>query len=424
MLALARQEIAELFLVLLILLMIDKNMDKIKRSFLFIVFGFSLVVSHYGSSYIYMIYLLSAWLILASGEYPSEQKLMNTFYPKFDRKKEKMAKKIDTTISSTFILLFITFGLAWYMYVSSSTLFITIVHIGDHFASSIFTDFLNPEVAQGLDLITRETISPLHSVNKYIHLLTQFFIFVGVITLMLRRDGMKFEREYVAFSYVNFVMCIAGVAVPHFASSMNTTRLYHTTLIFLAPFCIIGGVTVFKMLSGIVRVSWTNESVKSSLKVLSVFFAIFLLFNSAWVYEVAKDHPVSISLSQDQIIEYGTANEKLSFYNAYTIEQDVFGARWLSKERDATTETYTDLIGKLHVLISYGDGLGTIHLLHILKRNPEWASGSYIYLRTFNNLEGMIVSPSIDDCWNPSEFSMVFDAKNKIYDNGGSIIYR
>jgi uncharacterized membrane protein len=48
MLALARQQIAELFLVLLILAMIDKDMNKTARSFLFIVFGISLVVSHYG----------------------------------------------------------------------------------------------------------------------------------------------------------------------------------------------------------------------------------------------------------------------------------------------------------------------------------------------------------------------------------------
>jgi uncharacterized membrane protein len=59
-----RQWIAEFFLVLLILPMIDKGMDKMKRSLLFIVFGVSLVVSHYGTSYIYMFCLISAWLIL------------------------------------------------------------------------------------------------------------------------------------------------------------------------------------------------------------------------------------------------------------------------------------------------------------------------------------------------------------------------
>lgn len=74
MLQLARQQIAELFFVLLILLMIDKNMDKTKRAFLSIVFGVSLVVSHYGLSYIYMFCLISAWLILIFMDSPQQRK--------------------------------------------------------------------------------------------------------------------------------------------------------------------------------------------------------------------------------------------------------------------------------------------------------------------------------------------------------------
>ena len=115
--ALARQEIAELFLVLLILLMIDKNMNRIKRSFLFIVFGISLVVSHYGLSYFYMFWLISAWLLLVLAENHNMQELKGRFLSKFGRWKEKLARnpkslKIeDKTISSTFVLLFVVFTL-------------------------------------------------------------------------------------------------------------------------------------------------------------------------------------------------------------------------------------------------------------------------------------------------------------------------
>ena len=49
---LARQEVAELFFVLLILLLVSKEMNQRIQSALFIVFGLSLVVSHYGLSYI------------------------------------------------------------------------------------------------------------------------------------------------------------------------------------------------------------------------------------------------------------------------------------------------------------------------------------------------------------------------------------
>ena len=173
-----RQNIAEFYLVLLILPMIDKDINKIKRSFLFIVFGVSLAVSHYGTSYIYMFCLIAAWLILIFKDSPAMQKLMNNFYySKFGRKREKpvgnpVPLKVDRTISSTFVLLFIIFTLTWYTYVSSSSAFNAIVRIGDHMASSIFTDFLNPEAAEGLDYILKETVSPLHSVTKYLPLIS------------------------------------------------------------------------------------------------------------------------------------------------------------------------------------------------------------------------------------------------------------
>ena len=188
MLWLPRQGIAELFLVLLILLMIDKNMHKAKRSFLFIVFGISLAVSHYGLSYIYMFCLISAWLILVLLENLTIQKMRDNFYCKFSRKREEPARNPNSfkiegrTISTTFVLVFITFTLTWYMYVSSSSAFDTIVHIGDHIASSIFTDFLNPEAVQGLEMmLVQPAPGLLHEVCRIINYLNQIFIVVGGI---------------------------------------------------------------------------------------------------------------------------------------------------------------------------------------------------------------------------------------------------
>jgi len=266
------------------------------------------------------------------------QKLGDNSYAKFGRKREKLAgnpnsPKVDRTISLTFVLLFITFTLTWYMYVSASSAFDAIVRISDHIASNIFTEFLNPEVAQGLGIIMTETVSPLHSVTKYLHFLSQFFIFVGVITLMLNRKGLQFEREYEAFCLVNFVIFFAGIVVPYFASLLNITRLYQITFIFLAPFCVIGGITVFRMVSRVARASWTGKHVRSSLKVLSVFFAIFLLFNSGWVYEVAKDNPTSISLNNTINFPRFNDQEVLSAKWLYTVKSSnpihADGYRWL-----------------------------------------------------------------------------------------------
>ena len=415
MLQLARQQIAELFLVLLILSMIDKNMDKIKRSFLFIVFGVSLAVSHYGLSYIYMFSLISAWLILLLMDNPALQKLRDDFYVKFSRyKREKLARNPislnakNRTISSTFVLLFIVFTLTWYMYVSSSSAFDAIVRIGDHMASSIFIDFLNPEAAEGLDIIMRETVSPLHSVTKYLHLLSQFFIVVGVLTLLIKGREMKFEDEHTSFSIVNLVICFGAIALPHFARNLHTTRLYQITLIFLAPFCVIGGITVLKVVSKAVRASWTDQRVINSLKVLSVLLAIFLLFNTGFVYEVTKDNPGSIALNST--IDYPRFNE-----------QEVFGAKWLNDVK-SSNPIYADKYRRL-LLGSFEWGQVSSFPVDVDKIQDD----SYIYLGKFNIMNETVLigyrEKALKRTFYTNSSDIVGD-RDRIYANGGAQVYR
>ena len=419
-----RQNIAEFYLVLLILPMIDKDIEKIKRSFLFIVFGVSLAVSHYGTSYIYMFCLTAAWLILVLMDTPAIQGSRDGLFARFSiYKREKLAdnpissKIKNRTINSTFVLLFVVFTLAWYMYVSSSLTFNTIVHIGNHIVSTIFTDFLSPKASPALNIIVSETVSPLHNVLKYLHLLSQFFIFVGVITLLLKRKEMKFEKEYTTFSVVNLVVCFATIALPYASSKLGTARLYHITLFFLAPFCVIGGMTFFRIMGRVIKVSWTDQRVKSSLQVLSVFFAIFLLFNSGWVYEVTKDHPGSISLSQESFC--GDAKQKADFYSCYVSEQDAFSARWLSKNTNKQNlRIYSDRDAKWHVLHSYGMMRGNVKILSATTKIIH--KKAYIYLRRLNIVDGIIMGGPV---YNTTEIFPILGKSSKIYSNKGSEIY-
>ena len=417
MLQLARQQIAELFIVLLILSMIDKNMNRIKRSFLFIVFGISLAVSHYGSSYLYMFLLIAAWLILFLMDHPAIQELRGKFRSKLSRYKNKeitnkpiSSNMGDRTISSTFVLLFVIFTLTWYMYVSSSSAFDTIVHAGDHIANSIYTDFLNPESSEALNLIVSETISPLHEVNKILHHVTQFFIVVGILDLLfIQKHPNRFDDEYSIFSLVYFVGLFAIIAVPY--SGFDTRRLYHLSYIFLAPFCIIGGIATFRMLTKLARASWTSQSVGSSLKILSVFFAIFLLFNTGFIFEVANDVPTSISLNSTKA--YPRFNE-----------QEVLGVKWLHHVKGGNPiSIYADAYRSL-LLSSFSFERGRVRSFPVdIDKIKE---DSYVYLGNFNIING---SALITHGGRPirSSFyinsSTIVNNRNKIYANGGAQVY-
>ena len=287
MLSLAKQQMAEIFYMLLICVMLNKEMDTFKGKALYIVFGIGIIMSHYGTTYLYMLFSLVAFFIMAY-----------------------ILKHKNKIFTQGAILLFIVFGLSWYMYTSSSSAFNTIVHTGDHIANSIYSEFLNPEASQALAIVEKASKSPLHQVAKILYYISQFFILIGITELVisvLKREEIKFDKEFAAFSIMSFGVFLVCVFVPHF-THMNIHRMYHILMFFLAPFCVIGGITVFRMMSKIVKTSWTEQHVRSSLKVLSVFLVIFLLFNSGWIYEVAKDHPGSISLNST--MDYPRFNEQ------------------------------------------------------------------------------------------------------------------
>lgn len=428
MVTLARQEIAELFLVLFILLMVDKGLNKMNRSFLFIVFGISLAVSHYGLSYIYMFCLIFAWLILVSMENPAIQKLGNDLYSKFDRYKNKevttnpIASNIkNRTISSTFVLLFTTFTLIWYMNVSSSSVFNIIVNISNHVASSIFTDFLNPEAAQGLDIIMRKMSSPVREVTKYLYLLTQFFIAIGIITLLLkRRDPIfeRFDKNYNAFSILNFLICISAIGLPYFASSLNTTRLYHITLLFLSPFCVLGAEVVLKQiskLSDFISHPCIKQSIimQTPFKVLSVILVIFFLFNAGFIHEIVGDEPASISLNSSM---------DLALFN----ENEVSGAMWLLNSIDDSSKVYFDLYGGMLFLAYRGPEFGRWLEGDINNRQLKTlvSADAYVYLRSLNiDAEKILVRYGKGDNDYLSIQCLILYNRCKIYDSGDAQAY-
>ena len=408
----ARQEIAELFLVLLILVMINKNMDKMKRSVLFIVFGVSLAVSHYGTSYIYMFSLIAAWLILVLEESLKIKHRNRNFVSNIII--SNMQK--NRTISSTFILLFVVFALAWYMYISSSSAFNVIVLIGDHITTNIF-DLFNPGEVEALHIIM-STYSPLHNITKYLYLITNFFIAGGILALLLKRSRMKFEREYSAFSLMFFMICLVSLVTPQTSTQIGTSRAYHIALIFLTPFCAIGCITVFRMLSGIVRISWADQYVESSLKILSLLFAIFLLFNTGLVYEIAKDSPTSISL-----------NNTIKHPRFHFSDQEAYGAQWLANVAENESNIYAGDFGRFILW----DFIHDKNKVKVFNNETKWISyNSYIFMGLLNVREDEIVVltrtatgyfrdyPKLS---NSTFYNGLVIPANKIYDSGAAQVY-
>lgn len=401
---LAKQMIAAIFLILLILLMVSERVQPLKRVALFIIFSASMIVSHYGTSYIFMILLPIVFLL------------------------SLLFREVKTT-TVTYILLYLVMLFSWYIYVSNAVTFEAVVRIGGHIYDSIYTDFF-AENTRDLTLLHWLGFAPARSIWREIgyrtYQITQFFILVGVIKSILKPKEVNLHPAYRMYAYSNMFLLFLVVILP-FATNISTSRLYHLTLFFLSPFCIVGGETIFKF---ILRPSKLIQDLlyrnTTGVLVLIVFIP-YLLFSTGFIFEVVNDTPFSISLGLERMKKSDDPSVIVAFNHEYVWEQDAVSAKWLGRHRDKNTSVYRDYEAST-ILFAYG----MISNQCTLSRGVPIKSveNDYIYLRYMNVVNGLMIEPlpvyrsGVYNRYNTTEIYHLFDGKGRIYDNGGAEIYK
>lgn len=429
MTTLARQQIAELFLALSILLFIDKQMATIKRATLLIIFGFSIVVSHYGLSYIYLLYLLIALLLLLLWKSCVAKEIwknIKTGLSKFRRRVSTAQQLLEptnefirrSTLSGTFVLIFIVFCLSWYMYVSSGSPFESIVRIGDHIYDSLSAELFSleardPHILQALGLAPMRGSEIEWRIARIFQYITQFFIVIGVIELIANLHKTRFYPEYIAMSLASMVLLAMSIILPYFASYLNMSRIYHITLFFLAPFCIFGGIVFFRWLSQILRIlrvhSFQNLITSSSLKMVVVLVLVpYFLFASGFIFEATGATPTSMPLSL-----YETD------WNFFT-NSEIHARTWLIKEIRTDAGVYSDGYAS-DLLREKKPGL---KMYGIPSNDKRLNQDSYIFLRRWNVLYGEILSArKTGMAFRYTKLELNPVDTNKIYDGGNAQIW-
>jgi len=330
----------------------------------------------------------------------------------------------NAPLTLIFLLFFTVIIFFWYTYVSSSNLTDSIVNILFNITNSIYTDFLNPNSSQGLNIALSNVPTITHRITKYLHLLSQIFIIIGVISVIFFKfKKFNFKPLFILFSIANLVILFFAIFIPYFASSLNTTRLYQITLIFLSPFVIIGGIKCLEILFRSLKIKSVNS--KTTLKLMAIFTIVFFLFNIGFVYEITGDDPTSIALSQNKININGSLENKANLYNIIMPEKDVYGAEWLKYHKIDLLiySSYNDNI-RAHTLSSYG--MIPQKLTYRLNQvNIKPKNNSYVYLQSFNvNYHyGMNFKNGTFTVYNFSVSYQYIQQGNEIYDNGGSEIY-
>jgi uncharacterized membrane protein len=110
--------------------------------------------------------------------------------------------------------------------------------------------------------------------------------------------------------------------------------------------------------------------------------------------------------------------EGSTLYDVYVTEQDLFGARWLAPRMGNDSLVYAD----------YGMGVTTLvyytamnaQSIDLIVNVTQTKPGSYVYLRSFNVLKGL-VADSVG-YFNFSDLSSSLSQNEIIYSNGASEI--
>jgi len=440
MLQLARQEIAELFFVLILLLIIDNEKNQINTKLILIIFALSLVVSHYGLSYIFILLLISSYILLKCNNKEISFKLYKIFHEIHVHLKNNNIIKRDCNLPVRttsnfwyFMLVFAVMALSWYIYTSSSSIFISVINIGNHILNSVFTDFLSESYS--VRLVIGAAPLQIPSIWRHIKLwlfhITQFLIVVGVIGLFTGYKKSNFNTNFRVLSYSSLFLMFISIITPRFAASLNMTRIYHIALFFLSPFCILGA----EFLTGFLNSSLYSNRLKqkphiNTDKLYAIFTTLILvpyfLFNTGFVYEITGDVPTSYFLSFDRFKTTNFNETKIGFYGAYAMEKDVKSAKWIKEHKARKYRVYADIFGSRNILYCCAMLKGD-EQIGWMSRNKIIKDNSYIFLRYFNMKENYLVlnarrSNNTISLISVDEFiSKNIGVVNKIYSNGAEV---
>jgi len=208
-------------------------------------------------------------------------------------------------------------------------------------------------------------VSRLGQVFRILQYTTQLLIVVGFVYMVLKRKALNINAAYLAFASVSIGLLGVLIIVPELTSVISAPRMYHLSLLVLAPAAIIGGKLILR-----------------NIKVLTVCVLIpYFMFTSGLVFEIANaevtgvDIPYSVALSDHRIDLGGSLEHDDEVVRDWIVGSDKF-------------PVYADWYGLLFLKERCGIAVDTVLQLPSDLEIPE---GSYVFLRGRNVREQSVV---------------------------------
>lgn len=379
----ARQMIAMLFFVLAILILFDTEVNKLPKKILFLIFVFSVVVSHYTTAYIFFILVLTIWVSLS---------LKSVFSA------EKTSKFINARVISLFF--FIIFF--WYSQLTQVPFTAGVIFIEQTFRnlSNFFAEELRnpPELA----VIGIGWKSIPNMISVIVHDIIFASIGIGVITLLQRYKSYrrKIEEEYFIGILVFVVLSALLIVLPYVSLGYGGTRFFLQALVFLAPVFVIGVNIVAKIMRR---------------PKMDVAIMLIMLISAFFCVTYLQYHFYGIPYSPIYEGE-GFLRDESYIYN-----QELVAASWLNKNGLDYLVIHSDRFGYSRLMLGYEQKPKMNTQFFDYNKTIE---DGYIYLRYANVKRGVVYIKHLDiERENILNYIHLFIGKNKIYSNDGSEVW-
>lgn len=404
-LSLDREIVGTLFLVLSFLVILNKSLPVGKRRFLLIVFGSALIVSHYSLTLIYLFLILFLCII------------------------SKVRKYQDNILNFGLVSLLFAVAFLWYSYVGS-----ILIQIGESL-NSIFSSFISDFGSAtsrigwiaGSHPAYGSNINFAGDINWTFLILANLFVAIGAVGLIAR--SLRKTKKWSTDPQFRIICILSGfilllcLAIPNLGPSLNFTRFYAITFLFLSPCFVIGGELVVDIAGALWKRSTAkcfSVNVKKATKILLYIVLIgYFLSQSGFINIITGAVPLSFSLDYARVSTSLDKNVQMNFGAIYIPEQDVFSASWLLNYKVETAEVFADQISGVHVLASYG--LIQSNLILSITSATIPSQGSFVYLSSLNIVHGVIATST--GSLNTTEISPLLNQSDLIYTNGNSEIW-
>lgn len=408
----SRVMIAEIFFVLLMLVILEKEQHT-GQKVLLIAFSIGLILSHYATLYIWMLFIVIFWVL-------SSLVTKYTSTVKFTR---------GITVTSVALLIVMAFG--WYIYTSGSVTFNQFVGFGTNIANSL-SEFFSPDVRNPEILIAmgQKELPIVSKIARYVYLMAISLVVIGFISSIvkyLRHKKLYFNEDYSLSSLIFMGFLVAQVILPFASVGYGIWRPYFQALFFLSPFFVLGGYIVFELISKPFPFVKENPKVAFVLIVLVVHFLFQVGFINIMTGQPSTYILAATGSSHDTVIVY---------------ETDDHAAQWLSSYGDKSAMIYRDYSGAATLLESYGVFWWSPHFrffadnanvpspignpfigLRDLKLAQD--ENAYIFMGHLNVAEEKaIVFDENAETYYSDSFQEALVYNNKIYDNGAAHIFR